>query len=429
MTNVDETRSAFAQQIKDDLAEIRLTAENEVKTQIGQYQISVKDTLIQKQRELEDEVKEISERSTASYAALDEAAAEARQTFDEWQNEYKAKIREMDNSLEDLRRQNREHAAENDERTMQFRKNLENIRKEIDVQKKIIEQTGELKLEMDRHIEEINADMIRLKQQKTEMTQLENENTRIKRMQDEIQRKMTAIISERHRIETMEKDFELILKTSQSVDEKLAKVRTSDDIIQAVQVQIRKLEDSLKETEEQYQRIERKNEILEETNEGIDRNFKSLQETENAIKNSEKIIMALSDQFDNLRISIEALAAENQKAENAVEKITILEDSLTQIEKRIAEMNVAREWLARTETELKALDKDTREHLKLAKSLIDRENKKSTPAPSGKGAPPPQDRDNVLRLKEQGWTVEEIANAMNMGRGEVELILEIGSRN
>jgi len=104
-----------------------------------------------------------------------------------------------------------------------------------------------------------------------------------------------------------------------------------------------------------------------------------------------------------------------------------LDESLGQIEKRIADMNVAREWLARTETELKALDKDARTHLKLAKGLFEREGGKAT-VPAGKGAPPPQDRDNVIRLKEQGWTVEEIANAMNIGRGEVELILEIGSR-
>jgi DNA repair exonuclease SbcCD ATPase subunit len=226
----------------------------------------------------------------------------------------------------------------------------------------------------------------------------------------------------------MEKDFERFLKTSQSVETKLTQVSTSDDILQNVQVQIRKLEDSLKETEEKYQRIERKNEVLEETNESIDRNFKMLQKTETAIKNSENIINAISDQFESLRTSIETLAAENEKATDAVEKISVLDESLTQLNKRIEEMNIAREWLARTETELKALNKEAKTHVKLAKGLFEREGGKAVSASSSKGAPPPQDRDNVLKLKEQGWTTEEIANAMNMGRGEVELILEIGSR-
>jgi TolA-binding protein len=153
-----------------------------------------------------------------------------------------------------------------------------------------------------------------------------------------------------------------------------------------------------------------------------------MQKTETAIKGAEKIITELSDQFDNLRVSIEALSAENQKAENAVEKITVLDESLAQIEKRFAEMSVVREWQARNETELKTLDKNIRENIRLAKGLFDQSGKKAAPA-ADKGAPPPLDRENVLRLKGQGWTVDEIANTMHLSRGEVELILEIGSRD
>jgi len=47
---------------------------------------------------------------------------------------------------------------------------------------------------------------------------------------------------------------------------------------------------------------------------------------------------------------------------------------------------------------------------------------------TSKGAPPPQTRDNVIRLKAKGWTTEEIANSLNLSRGEVELILEVSSR-
>jgi predicted RNase H-like nuclease (RuvC/YqgF family) len=187
------------------------------------------------------------------------------------------------------------------------------------------------------------------------------------------------------------------------------------------------LEDSIKETEDKYQRVERKNEVLEETNEGIDRNFKALQKTETSIKNAENIITKLSDQFEELRTSIEFLASQNDKATEAVDKVSTLDESIAHLEKRIADMNVAREWLARTETELKALDKDARECLKLAKSLFDRESGK-TQSPSSKGAPTPQVRDNIMRLKNKGWTVEQIANALKMSIGEVELTIEIASR-
>jgi len=427
MNNVDETRSAFAEQIKQDLAEIRVTAENEVKAQIGRYQISMQETLRLNQRELEKEIEEITEHSKNAYAALDETAINTRQTFDEWQISYNTRMREMDTSLENLRRHSRETAAENDERISVFRQSLEDIRKELGVQKKIFDQTGELKQNLEHRMEEINADLNKLDLRKNEIIQLENQFMHIKRLEDEIQRKITSILSEKHRIEVMEKDFESLLKISQSIEEKKAQVSTSDDILSEVQVKIRRLEDSLKKTEEKYQRIERKNEVLEETNEGIDRNFKALQKTEFAIKNTETTIGALSDQFDNLRSSIETLAAKNEKATDAVEKIAALDESLSQIEQRIADMNVAREWVARTETELKNLDKEIRNQLKLTKSLLDHSKGKKTPE-NDKGVTP-QDRDNVIRLRNQGWTVKEIADTMNLSISEVELILEIGSRD
>jgi hypothetical protein len=92
-------------------------------------------------------------------------------------------------------------------------------------------------------------------------------------------------------------------------------------------------------------------------------------------------------------------------------------------------MNIAREWLARTETELQALDKDAQTQLRLTRSLLDRESGK-TEAKKGKpkgGSPPPQIRDNVKRLKIQKWSVEEIANTLDISIGEVELILELES--
>jgi chromosome segregation ATPase len=196
-----------------------------------------------------------------------------------------------------------------------------------------------------------------------------------------------------------------------------------------VQLQIRKLEDSIKETEEKYDRIERKKEILEETNEGIERNFKALQATETMIKHADEIINTLSGQFENLSFSVKTLASENEKAVEAAAKTASLDETLVHIEKRIAEMDVARNWVARAQTELQALDKDIRAQLNLTRTLLDREGGKTAAAAANKGAPPPQSRDNVKRLKLSGWTNDEIATSLGISKGEVELILELDSRS
>ncbi|MCL2067552.1 MAG: hypothetical protein FWG99_08820 [Treponema sp.] len=429
MRNADDSRLSFADQNRRDLEEIRLAAENEVKNQIGQHHLTMQETLRQKQRELDEKLEEISDNSETRYAAIETSAENSRKTIEEWHGQLKTQMRDMDASMEELRRRSRDMATENDERIDSMRVSLEDIRKELGVQTKVFAKTGELKQELERRMEEISGDLDRLDQRKNEIVQIESQFTRIKRLEDEVNAKMTRFLSEKHRIELMESDFNRLLQTSQAVEEKLTQVSTSDDILQGVQVQIRRLEDSIKETEEKYQRVQRKSQTLEETTESIDRNFKSLQETEAALKTAGETISLLTEQSEYMRSSIESLVTENEKARDTSDKLAILDDSLTLIEKRIVEMNVAREWLARLETEMQALDKDAQTQLRLTKSLLSREGGKITAAAakSSKGAPPPQDRDNVIRLKRSGWTIDEIANALGLSKGEVELILELGS--
>ncbi|GHV95390.1 hypothetical protein AGMMS50293_17100 [Spirochaetia bacterium] len=435
MRNADESRLSFKEQLERDMEEIHAAAENEVKAKIGQHNLTVSETLRQSQRELEAKLEEFAGRSETQYAALEAAADKSRHGIEDWQNQYNAQIRDLDASMEELRRRSRDMAAENDERGAAARQSLEDIGRELAAQAKLFDRTEELKAELEHRMEELNGDLDRLDQRKNEIAQIESQFTRIKRLEDDVNAKMTRFLSEKHRIELMENDFNRLIQTSQAVEEKLTQVSSSDDTLQAVQVQIRRLEDSLKETEEKYQRVERKNQILEETNNGIDRNFKALQESETALKKAGEDISRLSDEAETLRVSIQTLSLENEKTLDATDKLATLDDSLTLIEKRIAEMQIAREWLARTETELQALDKDAQTQLRLTRSLLDREGGKiaaaagKSPAGKSKGAPPPQDRDNVIRLKRQGWKDEEIANTLHLSKGEVELILELGSKD
>ena len=431
MRGADESRRSFSEQFERDLEEIRGAAGNEVKAQIGKYSLSLSETLRRSQREQEEKLTEFSSRSEAQYAALESAAEKSRRNLEEWQNQYGARMRDLDASMEELRRRGRELAAENDGQSAAIRAALDDIQKELSSREKLFDRTDELKLELDRRIEDLNGDMDRLDQRKNEIIQIESQFTQIKRLEDDVNAKMTRFLSEKRRIEVMENDFNRLLQTSQGVEEKLAQVSSSDDTLQAVQVQIRRLEDSIRETEEKYQRIERKGQVLEETNDGIDRNFRALQESETALKKINDAIYQLSAEAGALRASIQTISGESEKAREAADKLSTLDENLVHIEKRIAEMQVAREWLARTETELAILDKDAQSQLRLTRSLLDREGGKISAASgkAGKGAPPPQDRDNVIRLKRQGWSVEEIANTLHLSKGEVELILEIGSKD
>ena len=428
MRAADEACASFREQLASNLDEEKSSAEAGMNSRISQYNLEMAETLRQNQRELEERLGEIRSRVDGWNAAMEDAAENSRKKIQEWQSQYGVQMRDMENSMEEIRRRSRDMAAENDERITQFRNDLDDMRKDISSQERLFVQAEQRKRALEQAIEDLNGEIVRVEQCKNELKQMENQFVQIKRLEDDINSRMTRFLTEQRRIEIMEGDFKRLLQTSQAVEEKLVQVSNSDDTLQAVQVQIRRLEDSIKEAEEKYQRIEKKNDILDETTDGISRNFKALQESEIAVKKTADEIEQIYGELKTIRESIETLAAESEKARDAAGKIAVLDEALPQLEKRIAEMQVARQWLARTETELQTLDKNAQAQIRLIRSLLDREGKKAASG-SSKGAPPIRERENIIRLQRQGWTVEEIANSLGYSIGEVELILEFERRD
>jgi transcriptional regulator len=135
---------------------------------------------------------------------------------------------------------------------------------------------------------------------------------------------------------------------------------------------------------------------------------------------------ASSDELDSFKPAIEELAGAAKKAEDAAEKLNHLDENLLAIEKRIEQMQIAREWLAKAETRFEEVNKQVQEHVNTVGALLKDEGKLP---PGGKGAPSIAIRENAVKLARQGWKVEEIAKALKRSRGEIELILELGLKD
>jgi chromosome segregation ATPase len=458
MAQADQSLRAFKEQLDQDLEETRGAAEVSAKAEIGRYALAMAETLKQNQREVETALREIADQAEARIGEMTGVMDNSRRDLEEWQSRFTAQLRETETAAEDIRRRFRESAAENDERLAALRSAVEEVGeeaaahrneifsrtdeharalesaikdadrhiKEFINQTKLFDRADELKLHLERRIEDLRSDLNGLDQRRAEAAELETQFVKIKRLEDEVNAKMTRFLSEQRRIELMEADFNRLIETSQSVEERLVQVSSSDDTLQAIQVQIRRLNDAMADTEERYQRIEKKNSILEETNSGIDRNFKSLQEAEHAVKRFNEELLRLSGEQEAIGDSLEDLAAKNTKARETAEKLSTLDATLADIEERIGEMNKAREWLARTETRLEEVYKQTQTQIQVMGTLYKDEAGKGS---KDRGAPPIGTRETVVKLAHAGWKIDEIARAAKLSKGEVELILEIGPRD
>ena len=458
MAQADQSVGTLKDQLDANMADARDTAEGALKAELGRFSFTFAEILKQQQRELEGEIKKIAsqvESRCGEFAAL---LDESRQAIDEWQTKFSGQMRNLDDSVDEHRRKIRDLGAENEDRLAAVRSSIENLREEAAAQRnaafaqadehaklldsaikdadrrikeflaqtKLFDQAEELKSSMERKLEDLRGDLNGLDQRRAEAAELEAKFVRIKRLEEEVDAKMVSFQSEKRRIELMENDFNRLLQTSQSVKEKLAEITASDDSLQAAQVQIRRLADALGDVEERYQRMEKKNQILEETNAGIDDNFKALQESERTAQRVQDAIRGLLEKQEEVSLSVEKLAAENAKAREAADKVSALDSLLSSIEERTAKLQTVRESLAKAETRFDDINKSLQEQYKLFTALLRNDGPdRRTKEP---GAPPIGVRENVIKLKQQGWKVEEIAPIVKLSVGEVELILEMGSK-
>ena len=164
------------------------------------------------------------------------------------------------------------------------------------------------------------------------------------------------------------------------------------------------------------------------TNESVDRNFKLLQSTEETLQSVGAEISKLSRELENMHAIADDLGQNQEKVKTASERLATLDVTIKDTEERINNMQVARDWLARTESRLDEIYKQTQSQLGIVESVLKEGGAKAAKSAS-KGAPPIGTRESVIKLTRQGWKVEEIARVLKISRGEVELIQEMPSKD
>ncbi|MDR0525610.1 MAG: hypothetical protein LBG90_07040 [Spirochaetaceae bacterium] len=453
MQSAGDSLDALQAQIQQSLETSRASAEASAKAEIERYERSITEQIQHSQSGLEERINAVAEKIEAQNQEIANKLEGSRQDLDKRQTEFAQELQELDGSLSEARKRSAELLAESEERLKAFRSAINDADKDADThraevfarisedvktldsaikeadrrikefasQTRLFERTDELKVELERRLAELQGDYDRIDQRRLEAMDLEGQLVKIKRLEDEVNAKMTRFLTEKHRIEQMETEFNRLLQVSAAVEEKLTEVSDSDDTLQQIQIQIRKLNDALVDTEEKYQRIEKKNQTLDATNDGIDRNFKSLQESEKISRHITDEVSGLSAEIGSLRSAVASLTEENTRAREVADKLSLLDTALSTVEERIKDMQKAREWLARAETRLEDLNKQMLDQVK----LMDAPRNTDKVFDDDKGAPSLGVRDNIIRLARQGWKVDEIARAVKRSKGEVELVLEI----
>ena len=432
--------ASLAESFKTDVAAISDNWEKERRKVLDAAKLE-RDALARDVRALSDEVgrfrQEMAQKATQalddfsrSYGVLSEDAArktrESAAAMNAAVEDYKREARALKDGFDSARTS---MAASLDEERKTREKSFAEMDKQVktfQTQTKLFERSDELRSSLSEAMEAMKADLARVESRRAEMAELETQYGRIKRLEDELGQKIARFLAEKRRLDSMEDDFKRLLALSQGVDQKLAAVTASNDQLTQIQAEVRRLVEVADEAAEKYDRIEKKSNILDATADAVDKNFQAIGELERNVRTIDAEVREIPDRVIDLKRSLDEVMAWKPKLDAAVVRLDEVDGALVDAEKRAAELQKAREWLARAETRFDELNKKTQDHLKLLNDIL-----KDEPAAGrkDKGAPNLSVQETVRKLAHQGWKVEEIARAVKLSRGEVELILELGGQD
>ncbi|UTC65009.1 hypothetical protein E4O00_02055 [Treponema sp. OMZ 788] len=329
-------------------------------------------------------------------------------------------ILEVRNRLDETQDKVREKIQSDSDRLNSVLEEIDKKQNDFITQTKVFEKADELKGALEKDIASLKNEVTKFEIYQSKMEDLSIQYEKVTHLEEEAKQKVNRFMTERKNIELLEGEFIKLNALSDSMDKKIVELTAVNDDLQQYQVQIRKLEESIGDVNTRYERLEKKDAVLNQTLASIDSAFENLKELELDIKKFKAEVSIIPPDIERIKTTLETLLSNQDRAELVCEKIENVDSALSDLDAKMDNLKQARSWLAATETRLKEISDESEAQLKLMSDLF----KGEKPERNESGSPSASTKENVLKLSRQGWKSNEIAKALNLSIGEVDLILE-----
>ncbi|MGP1439378.1 MAG: SpiroCoCo family coiled-coil protein [Treponema sp.] len=367
----------------------------------------------------------LNEKVKDAFSSIEKKVLQANTETNDSMENVRSMIHSLRENINDIQEKTTNKIQSDAERLNGIIEEIDKKQNAFIVQTQVFEKADKLKVDLEKSIEELKLEVTHFDVYKTAMDEISNQYNRVCKMEVEIETKITSFMNERGRIERIEGEFARFNNFSDEIDRKVDALKATNDEIQSYEVQLRKMEETISKVNNRYERLEKKEAVLDQTAESIGTAFEDLKVLERNIKTLKSEIENMPEQVDDIKKSMDALSFNKGKVETVFAKLTSLDEMLEDIEKQMTKLQESRSWLAAVETRLTTLSTGTDEKLKMLATLY-----KDEPSQASKagGTLSFEDRENVMKLHRDGWTISQIANALKISPGEVDLIIEIGNQ-
>ena len=353
---------------------------------------------------------------------------EFRKNSREARDDMERKIKELRLSVQESRDKaesnRKEMSAHTDTEYARLMRNLDEIvrrQREFIADTRVFERADEMKELLEADISELGRQLESVGSGRDEIRIINDQYEKAISLYDDVNDKLVRFLSEQQKVEILEGKITRIGSLSESVDLKLDRVNEANDTLQDLQVRLKQLEDLHEDLGGRYDRLSEKSNVLDAATDGVDKNFDRMTRIEEIVKDVAERILPLRDNLSAAEERQARFEEEREKIDLVVGKVASIDSTIAELDKRLEDLGKAREWLARTETRLEEINRETQQRIRLLGTLSKREagGKKSG------GSPDMSTREMVVKLAREGWNSEEIATNLKLSRGEVELILEL----
>ena len=296
---------------------------------------------------------------------------------------------------------------------------IEKKQKSFLQQTKLFDRADSLKQGLSEDIDQLRTEINRFQNERKQIGEYENEFLRIQKLGEEANEKMVRFSLEQRKLDSIDDGYKRLLALSSKVDTSLDSINAKHDSAQKMQLAIRNLDELQKELDQRHDRLAKRKEVIDATVEGVDRNFHQLTDLDTRIDEVNKLMNTVTNDIAVLKSRLEGLSVNKKESDMAMRNLQNLNQLMDTINERTADMHKAREWLARTETRMEEVAQQADKHVEILGAVT----RQSHPEEGERLSV--SERDMVIKLKHQGWNIEDIAKTCKISRGEVELILEM----
>lgn len=396
-----------------------------LKRDIAAIEESIKRLSTELTGKTEDSLDILKEQSENFLLEFRRSTREARDGVERKIKELRQSVQESKDRVETNRKEMSAHTSSEYARLMRNLDDIDKRQREFIAETRVFERADEMKGMLEADIGELNKQLRVVESGRDEVQRINEQYEKTISLYDGVSNKLARFLSEQQKVENLEGKIARVGSLSESVEIKLERISDANDLLQDLQVRLNQLEDQNSELASRYDKLSEKSKILDATADEVDKNYERMTEVENLLKELTGKVAPLRDELVTIEERHIRLGEDSGKIDFVVGKIGEIDSTITELDKKMEELGKAREWLARTETRLEELSRDTQQRIKLFGTL----SKRAAGDRKSSSSPDMSTREMVVRLAREGWNSEEIATNLRLSRGEVELILELQPRN